>query len=107
MHCRDRIDRSNDAIESGLVKTPRVVIRDDGKLAKKMKSRFYHIYDDPEVKADISRSTEPHEPLPDLVTNAYYYLGLDWLETDRSSVRRCGSWSSSWSPVVGVCGIKL
>lgn len=71
----------NDAIESGLVKTPRVVIRDDGRLTKKMKSRFYHIYNDPEVKTDISRQAELHEPLPDLVTNAYYYLGLDWLET--------------------------
>lgn len=71
----------NDAIESGLVKTPRVVIRDDGRLTKKMKSRFYHIYNDPEVKTDISRQAEPHEPLPDLITNAYYYLGLDWLET--------------------------
>jgi len=71
----------NDAIESGLVKTPRVVVRDDGRLTKKMKSRFYHIYDDPEVKTDISRQAEPHEPLPDLITNAYYYLGLDWLKT--------------------------
>ena len=71
----------NDAIESGLVKTPRVVIRDEGRLTKKMKSRFYHIYNDSEVKADLSRSVEPHEPLPDLVTNAYYYLGVDWLET--------------------------
>jgi len=71
----------NDAIESGLVKTPRVVIRDDGRLTKKMKSRFYHIYEDPEVKSDISRQAEPQEPLPDLVTNAYYYLGLDWLAT--------------------------
>jgi type III restriction enzyme len=61
----------NDAIESGLVKTPRVVIRDDGRLTK----------DDPEVKSDINRKTAPHVPLPDLVTNAYYYLGLDWLET--------------------------
>jgi type III restriction enzyme len=74
----------NDAIESGLVKTPRVVIRDDGKLTKKMKSRFYHIYDDPEVKTDVSRAAEAHEPLPDLVTNAYYYLGLDWLETRKN-----------------------
>ncbi len=73
----------NDAIESGLVKTPRVVIRDDGRLTKKMKSRFYHIYDDPEVKSNISRGAEPEDPLPDLVTNAYYYLGLDWLETLR------------------------
>jgi type III restriction enzyme len=71
----------NDAIESGLVKTPRVVIRDDGNLTTKMKSRFYHIYNDPEVKTDLSRQAEPHEMLPDLVTNAYYYLGLDWLET--------------------------
>ncbi|MDP2767872.1 MAG: hypothetical protein Q8O41_10580, partial [Candidatus Methanoperedens sp.] len=52
-----------------------------GRLTKKMKSRFYHIYNDPEVKTDLSRQAEPHEPLPDLVTNAYYYLGLDWLET--------------------------
>ncbi len=71
----------NDAIESGLVKTPRVVIRDDGRLTKEMKSRFYHIYNDPEVKGDINREAEPQETLPDLVTNAYYYLGLDWLET--------------------------
>ena len=72
----------NDAIESGLVKTPRVVIRDNGKLTKQMKSRFYHIYNDPEVKNDLNRKeVEPHVPLPDLVTNAYYYLGLDWLET--------------------------
>jgi len=48
-----------------------------------MKSRFYHIYNDPEVKTNISRKTDPHEPLPDLVTNAYYYLGLDWLETSK------------------------
>ena len=66
----------NDAIESGLVKTPRVVIRDDGRLTKKMKSRFYHIYEDPEVKSDIHRAVEPQTPLPDLITNAYYYLGI-------------------------------
>jgi type III restriction enzyme len=71
----------NDAIESGLVKTPRVVVRDDGKLAKNLKSKFYHIYENPEVKANIARDVEAQEPLPDLVTNAYYYLGLDWLET--------------------------
>ncbi len=71
----------NDAIESGLVKTPRVVIRDDGKLTKDYKSRLYHIYVDSEVKDDINRKAEPHESLPDLVTNAYYLLGKDWLET--------------------------
>lgn len=71
----------NDAIESGLVKTPRVVIRDDGKLSKDYKSRLYHIYNDPEVKSDINRKVEEQVPLPDLVNNAYYLLGKDWLET--------------------------
>lgn len=71
----------NDAIESGLVKTPRVVIRDDGRLGKDYKSRLYHIYNDPEVKDDITRKAEEQEPLPDLVTNGYYLLGKDWRET--------------------------
>jgi type III restriction enzyme len=71
----------NDAIESGLVKTPRVVIRDDGKYGKDYKSRLYHIYADPDVKDDINRKAEEHEPLPDLIVNGYYLLGKDWLET--------------------------
>lgn len=71
----------NDAIESGLVKTPRVVIRDDGTFTGDYTSRFYHLYMDPEVKDDINRKAEPHEPLPQLVNNAYYLLGADWLET--------------------------
>ena len=74
----------NDAIESGLVKTPRVVIRDDGKLTKDYKSRLYHIYNDPEVKDDINHKAQAHDPLPDLVTNGYYLLGKDWLETAKS-----------------------
>ena len=71
----------NDAIESGLVKTPRVVIRDDGRLSSEYKSRLYHIYNDPEVKDDISRRAQEHESLPDLIINGYYLLGKDWLET--------------------------
>ena len=71
----------NDAIESGLVKTPRVVVRDDGELNSKYKSKFYHIYTDPEVKPDLNRKIEPHTPLPDLVHKGYYFLGRDWLET--------------------------
>ncbi len=68
----------NDAIESGLVKTPRVVIRDDAKLGKNFKSRLYHVYTDPEVKEDLNRKAEPHDPLPDLVNTAYTILGMDW-----------------------------
>ena len=72
----------NDAIESGLVKTPRVVVRDDAvPNAKTYKSRLYHIYNDPEVKDDLNRRANPEELLPDLVLNAYYLLGYDWRET--------------------------
>ena len=71
----------NDAIESGLVKTPRVVVRDDAVPdAKTYKSRLYHIYNDPDVKDDLNRPANPEEPLPDLVLNAYYLLGYDWRE---------------------------
>lgn len=72
----------NDAIESGLVKTPRVVVRDDTvPEAQSFKSKLYHIYNDPDVKDDLNRRAKPEEPLPDLVSNAYYLLGLDWRET--------------------------
>lgn len=71
-----------DAIESGLVKTPRVVIRDDGiPDAATYRSKLFHIY--PHVSGDLNRRAEPHEPLPDLVSNAYTLLGKDWLETAR------------------------
>ncbi len=70
----------NDAIESGLVKTPRVVVRDDALPdAKTYKSKLYHIYE--HVKDDITRKAQEHEPLHDLITTAYYLLGKDWLET--------------------------
>ena len=72
----------NDAIESGLVKTPRVVVRDDGVPdARSYRSKLYHIYQ--WVRDDLNRKAESHEPLPDLVTNGYYLLGKDWIETAR------------------------
>jgi type III restriction enzyme len=70
----------NDAIEAGLVKTPRVVVRDDGRLTADYKSRFYHLYNDHEVKDDLNRKAEENENLPDLVTNGYQLLGKDWQE---------------------------
>ena len=71
----------NDGIESGLVKTPRVVVRDDGTPdALSFRSKLYHIYNDPTVRTDINRSAGEEEPLPDLLTQAYYLLGKDWLE---------------------------
>jgi type III restriction enzyme len=86
----------NDAIESGLVKTPRVVIRDDGRLSKDYKSRLYHIYNDPEVKANLSHKAEEYEPLPDLVTDGYHLLGKDWLET----VNKWREWGHKTPPVM-------
>ncbi len=72
----------NDAIESGLVKTPRVVVRNDAVPdAKTYKSRLYHLYNDPDMRDDLNRRARPEEPLPDLVLNAYYLLGYDWRET--------------------------
>lgn len=72
----------NDAIESGLVKTPRVVVRDDGvPHAATYRSKLYHIYQ--HVRDDLGRKAEEHEPLPDLVISGYYLLGKDWLETAR------------------------
>ncbi len=74
----------NDAIESGLVKTPRVVVRDDSIATKELRSRLYHIYMDPDVKDDINRKAEAEEPLPDLITTAYYLLGGDWMEAKKN-----------------------
>jgi type III restriction enzyme len=75
----------NDAIEAGLVKTPRVVVRDDAiPDAKTYKSRLYHLYNDDEVKDDLNRRAEPHEPLPQLVQTAYNILASDWLKTSQS-----------------------
>jgi len=77
----------NDAIESGLVKTPRVVIRDDAKLGKNFKSRLYHIYTDPEVKEDLNRKAEPHDPLP-ISSNNRVHHSWNGLESGVSALGR-------------------
>lgn len=84
----------NDAIEAGLVKTPRVVIRDDAiPDAKTLRSRLYHIYRDSSVSEDLNRKAEPHEALPKLVQDAYTLLGADWREALRQ-------WQGHHSPPV-------
>lgn len=83
----------NDAIESGLVKTPRIAIRDDsGKFDKQYRSRLYHLYRDDDVQPDLNRNAKPEEPLPDLVKNAFILLGQDWLTTKQE-------WDKSNSPI--------
>lgn len=71
----------NDAIEAGLVKTPRVVVRDDGNVDKDLRSRLYHIYMDETVKDNINQKVDETVPLPDLIKNAYLLLGKDWKAT--------------------------
>ncbi|MCY4170144.1 MAG: DEAD/DEAH box helicase family protein [Bacteroidetes bacterium] len=82
----------NDAIESGLVKTPRVVINDDALPdAQTYKSRLYHIYNDPEVQSDLNRKALPEEQLPDLVRHGYNLLGYDWRETLKNWENQSGN----------------
>ncbi|WP_139558009.1 BPTD_3080 family restriction endonuclease [Methylotetracoccus oryzae] len=73
----------NDAIEAGLVKTPRVVIRDNAlPNAQTYRSKLYHLYREPEVVEDLNRrGAAPSEALPSLVQEAYTLLGADWRET--------------------------
>lgn len=72
-----------DAIEAGLVKTPRVVIRDNAlPNAQTYRSKLYHLYREPEVAEDLNaRGAESDRPLPQLVQEAYALLGADWRET--------------------------
>lgn len=72
----------NDAIEAGLVKTPRVVIRDNAlPNAQTYRSKLYHLYREPEVAEDLNRrGAQPHEALPQIVQEAYTLLGADWGE---------------------------
>lgn len=73
----------NDAIEAGLVKTPRVVIRDNAlPNAQTYRSKLYHLYREPDVQEDFNRrGAKPHEALPQIVQEAYTLLGADWRET--------------------------
>lgn len=74
----------NDAIEAGMVKTPRIVIRDDGKVSSDYKSRLYHIYKDPDVNPDLQQKGIPeNSELPDLLQNAYELLAQDWKATQK------------------------
>ena len=69
-----------DAIESGLVKTPRTPKHDDsGTYTKEGMSKFHHIF--PHVKDDFKMARNERDPLPQLVTDAYDILGSNWSKT--------------------------
>ena len=67
----------NDSIESGLVKTPRVAVRDDATIDDNLKSKYFNIYS--HVKDDLNRKVDEKTGLPDLVKSAIDHLGSDWL----------------------------
>jgi type III restriction enzyme len=76
-----------------LVKTPRIVVRDDNTPSSKtFRSKLYHIYADDTVRDNVKQAAEPQTPLPDLVIQAYNLLGTDWFETYKN-------WKKEKSPV--------
>jgi len=57
-------------------------VRDDGQIDAGLQDSSGTTSNvDSEVKDDLNRKAEEYEPLPPLVTNAYYLLGKHWLET--------------------------
>ncbi len=69
-----------DAIESGLVKTPKTPKYDDsGITGDDGASRFHHIF--PQVRGDFGMRRNESDPLPQLVSDAYEILGDDWKRT--------------------------
>ena len=82
-----------DAVESGLTKTPRFVVRDDGPVnPKNLKSKLYHIYDNESVKRNLTGKARPEEMLPELVRNAYLLLAHDYGKTKKN-------WKQNQMPV--------
>ncbi len=68
-----------DAIEAGLVKTPRFAVGDDASVeVKNKKARLYHVYDSDEVRPNLNRAANENESLPDIVKIAYTHLSHDW-----------------------------
>ena len=68
-----------DAIESGLVKTPKFAVGDDASAdVKRLKPKLYHIYENEEVRPDLNKKAKKIESLPDIVKMAYTHLTHSW-----------------------------
>ena len=68
-----------DAIEAGIVKTPKFAVGDDASAdAKRLKPKLYHIYENEEVQPDLNRSAGVTESLPDIIKAAYTHLSHSW-----------------------------
>ena len=63
------------------MKTPRVVVRDDGELTASTSRGSTTSTRDPEVKTDLNRKAGTADSASRSCGNGYYFLGKDWLET--------------------------
>lgn len=90
----------HDAIESGLVKTPTVAVRDSSYGSEQIqndRSKLFHIYYEEGIKENLNQKCEANIDLPDLVRSAFKILSTDWLSTKNS-------WANSVTPsMIVIC----
>ena len=90
-----------DAIESGLVKTPKFAVGDDASAdAKRLKPKFYHIYENEEVSPDLNRKALETESLPDIVKMAYAHLSHSWSKKYEGWKKACKNEKEFCPPVM-------
>ncbi|MBC6415796.1 MAG: DEAD/DEAH box helicase family protein [Bdellovibrionales bacterium] len=90
-----------DAIESGLVKTPKFAVGDDASAdVKNLKPKFYHIYENEEVKMDLNRTAKETESLPDIVKIAYTHLTQSWKKKYEDWKKNCKNSKEFFPPVL-------
>ena len=90
-----------DAIESGLVKTPKFAVGDDASVpAKQLKPQLYHIYENEEVRPDLNRKAQETESLPDIVKIAYTHLSHSWSKKYDNWKKNCKNLKEFRPPVM-------
>ena len=90
-----------DAIEAGLVKTPKFAVGDDASAdAKRLKPKLYHIYENEEVRPDLNRKAKETESLPDIVKMAYTHLTHSWRKKYDDWKKHCNNLKEFVPPVL-------
>ncbi len=90
-----------DAIEAGIVKTPRFAVGDDASAsAKRLKPQLYHIYENEEAQPDLNRKAGAAESLPDIVKSAYTHLSHSWSKKYEKWKKHCKNQKEFVPPVM-------
>ena len=90
-----------DAIEAGLVKTPKFAVGDDASAdAKHLKPKLYHIYENEEVRPDLNRKAKETESLPDIIKTAYTHLTHSWKKKYDNWKEHCNNIKEFVPPVL-------